>query len=175
MISGEGDIMNTAASDQGAARVEGIFHPVISVSAMDDALRFYRDILRLTVTFDDLHDPAAISRLFAFEAPVVRSVVLECADRSEFELVEFRNPKGRRTTDREMNDAGIAALALRVSGLDELVERVHAGGFTLSSGVVEQILPDGAILKVAVCRGPDNVKVILVQPPAGRKSLADEG
>ena len=71
-----------------------------------------------------------------------------------------------------MNDAGIAALALRVSGLDEIVEKVTSGGFALSSGIVEQVLPDGAILRVAVCRGPDNVKVILVQPPAGRKSLA---
>lgn len=166
--------MSTAASEPAAARVHGIFHPVISVSDIDDALRFYRDALRLTVTFDDEHDPDAISRLFGFDRPVVRSVVLECEDRSEFELVQFKNPKGRTTTDREMNDAGIAALALRVSGLDELVARVHAGGFTLSSGIVEQILPDGAILQVAVCRGPDNVKVILVEPPAGRKSLANE-
>ena len=40
---------------------------------------------------------------------------------TEFELVEFRQPRGRTSTDREMNDAGIAALALRVTGLDRLV------------------------------------------------------
>ena len=157
-----------------AGVVRGIFHPVISVSDMDAAMRFYGDILRLKVTFDDMHDPVAIGRLFSFDAPVVHSIVLECSDRSEFELVEFQKPKGRTTTDRNMNDAGIAALALRVAGLDELVGRVHAGGFTLSSGVVEQTLPDGAILRVAVCCGPDNVKVILVEPPSGRKRLASE-
>jgi hypothetical protein len=61
-----------------------------------------------------------------------------------------------------------------VTGLDEVVGRVRSGGFTLTSGVVEQVLPDGAILRVAICRGPDNTKVILVEPPEGRKSLAGE-
>jgi catechol 2,3-dioxygenase-like lactoylglutathione lyase family enzyme len=152
--------------------VQGIFHPVISVSDMDAATRFYRDTLGLTVTFDDMHDPVAIGRLFNFDAPVVRSVVLECADRSEFELIEYRRPKGRSSTDRKMNDAGISALALRVTELKDLVGRVKAAGFVVTSGIVEQILPDGAILRVAVCQGPDNVTVILVEPPAERKSLA---
>jgi catechol 2,3-dioxygenase-like lactoylglutathione lyase family enzyme len=165
--------VNTAASTkQVQGVVRGIFHPVINVSDMNAAMRFYGGILRLKVTFDDMHDPQAIARLFGFAAPVVRSIVLECPDRSEFELTEYQRPKGRPTTDREMNDAGIAALALRVTGLDELVERVEAGGFALLSGIVEQVLPDGAILKVAVCLGPDSVKVILVEPPADRKSLA---
>ena len=103
------------------ALVESIFHPVISVSDMDTAVGFFGGILGLRQTFDDMHDQAAIARLFGFEAPVVRSVVFECADRTEFELVEFRQPRGRTSTDREMNDAGIAALALRVTGLDRLV------------------------------------------------------
>ena len=66
----------------------------------------------------------------------------------------------------------IVALALRVTGVEELVRRVEGGGFAVTSGIVEQVLPDGAILKVAVCCGPDNVTVILVEPPADRKSLA---
>jgi catechol 2,3-dioxygenase-like lactoylglutathione lyase family enzyme len=152
--------------------VESIFHPVISVSDMDAAVAFFGGILGLRQTFDDMHDQAAIATLFGFEAPVVRSVVFECADRTEFELVEFRRPRGRTTTDREMNDAGIAALALRVTGLDGLVEAVQTGSYSLLSGIVEQILPDGAILRVAVCIGPDRVKIILVEPPVGRKSLA---
>ena len=102
---------------------------------------------------------------------MVRSVVFECPDRSEFELVEYAQPKGRQTADIEMNDAGLTALALRVEGVIELAGRVEAAGYSLLSGIVEQELPDGAILRVAVCIGPDKVKIILVEPPAGRKSL----
>ena len=163
--------MHTTAPDQATAEIEGIFHPVISVSNMDRAVKFYGGVLGLKQTFDDMHDPAAIANLFHFDAPIVRSVVFETGDRSEFELVEFKNPRGRASTDREMNDAGIAALALRVTGLCSLAARIEAGGYTLLSGIVEQILPDGAVLRVAVCIGPDQVKVILVEPPAGRKSL----
>lgn len=162
--------MSKAPAEAGV--VHSIFHPVINVSDMKTALGFYRDILRLKQTFDDMHDPKAIGDLFGFEKPVVRSVVLECADRTEFELTEYQRPKGRPISDREMNDAGIVALALRVSGVEELVGRVEAGGYKLLSGIVRQVLPDGAVLKVAVCIGPDKVKVILVEPPGGRKSLA---
>jgi catechol 2,3-dioxygenase-like lactoylglutathione lyase family enzyme len=155
----------------GTSIVNGIFHPVVTVSNMDVAARFYRDILGLRQTFNDMHDPAAISRLFGFNAPIVHSIVLECEDHSEFELIEYRRPRGRETTDREMNDSGISALALRVTGLDDLVRRVEAASYSLLSGIVEQVLPDGAVLRVAVCIGPDNVKTILVEPPVGRKSL----
>jgi catechol 2,3-dioxygenase-like lactoylglutathione lyase family enzyme len=165
--------MTWATSGRGrVSSVESVYHPVISVSDMERSLLFYRDMLHLRVTFDDFHDPDALAKLFGFDTPIVRSVILECADRSEFELVEFKKPRGRTTTDRDINDAGIAALALRVTEIEELVARVTASGFTLSSTIVAQVLPDGATLKAAVCRGPDNVKVILVEPPEGRKSLA---
>jgi hypothetical protein len=57
--------------------------------------------------------------------------------------------------------------------LETLVSKIEASGYGFRSGIVEQSLPDGAILKVAVCIGPDRVKVILVEPPPGRKSLGD--
>jgi catechol 2,3-dioxygenase-like lactoylglutathione lyase family enzyme len=151
--------------------ITSIFHPVICVSDMEKAVAFYGGILGLRQTFDDMHDPAAISQLFGFVEPVVRSVVFECPDRSEFELVEYARPKGRQVADIEMNDVGLTALALRVEGVVELAKKVEAAGYSLLSGVVEQELPDGAILRVSVCIGPDKVKVILVEPPAGRKSL----
>jgi len=154
------------------AAIESIFHPVICVSDIEKAIAFYGGILGLKQTFDGMHDPAAISQLFGFVAPVVRSVVFECPDRSEFELVEYARPKGKQVADIEMNDVGLTALALRVTGVIELAGKVEAAGYALLSGIVEQELPDGAILRVAVVIGPDRVKVILVEPPAGRKSLA---
>jgi hypothetical protein len=85
---------------------------------------------------------------------------------------KLRGCRRRRTGNLEMNDTGIVALALRVTGVETLVGRVEAAGYHLLSGIVEQTLPDGAILKVAVCIGPDRIKVIMVEPPKGRKSLS---
>ena len=153
-------------------KIEGIFHPVITVSDMGKAIAFFGETLELKQTFDDMHDSDAIQALFGFCKPVVRSAVFECPDGSEFELTQYIDPTGWLTNDREMNDVGLVALALRVNGLTDLVRRVEVAGYGFLSGIVEQTLPDGAILRVAVCLGPDQVKIILVEPPASRKSLA---
>jgi catechol 2,3-dioxygenase-like lactoylglutathione lyase family enzyme len=149
----------------------GIFHPVVSVADMDQALPFYVDALGLRVTFDDYHDPAAISALFGFESPRLRSVVVQCPDGSEIELVEYEEPRGRPRSDRSPNDAGILAINLRVTEIDAMVARVRSGGFGVPSGIVDQTLPDGGVIRVAVTIGPVGETIILVQLPEGRSSL----
>jgi catechol 2,3-dioxygenase-like lactoylglutathione lyase family enzyme len=152
--------------------VEGVFHAAISVSSMDEAVRYYRDLLGLKVTFDDYHDPAAIAQLFGYQEPRVHSVVVSCPDGSEIELVEFERPRGRPLVEREAADAGILSLNLRVTGIEAIIDRLVAGGYEPSSTIVPQTLPDGGVLKVAVCRAPDGVAIILVELPPGRGSLA---
>ena len=155
--------------------VQGVFHPAISVSDMGEALRFYRDLLGLEVAFDDFHDPEAISQLFGYLDPRVRSVVVRCPDGSEIELVEFQRPRGRRSVDRDAADAGILSVNLRVSGIEDMMARIRAGGYDLASDLVHQMLPDGGVIKVAVCRAPDGASIILVELPTGRDSLAASG
>jgi catechol 2,3-dioxygenase-like lactoylglutathione lyase family enzyme len=151
--------------------IVGIFHPVISVADMGRSLRFYAEALGLRVTFDDYHDPAAISALFGFDSPRVRSVVVQCPDRSEIELVEYEQPRGRARSERAANDAGILAVNLRVTDIGPLVERILAGGYEVPSGIVDQTLPDGGVIRVAVTIGPEGETIILVELPEGRASL----
>ena len=154
--------------------VEALFHPVIAVSDMTEAVRFYRDLLGLKVTFDDFHDPAAISSLFGVTDPVVHAVVVGCPDGSEIELVEFERPRGAFIT-RSPGDPGLMAVNLLVSDLGVIVERLRAGGYEPLSPIVLQTLPDGGGIKVVVLRAPDHVSILLVELPPGRSSLADPG
>ena len=154
-----------------AALAKSLFHPVIAVSRMADAVAFYRDLLGLTVTFDDYHDPAAISGLFGYAEPVVHAVVVGLPDGSEIELVEFERPRGTPVR-RAAGDPGLMAVNLLVDGVDELVARLTAGGYPPSSVIVPQTLPDGGQIRVVVCPGPDDVTIILVELPPGRTSLA---
>lgn len=153
------------------ALVKSLFHPVIAVSRMDEAVVFYRDLLGLAVTFDDYHDPAAISGLFGYPDPVVHAVVVGLPDGSEIELVEFESPRGTLAR-RRAGDPGLMAVNLLVEGVDELVARLTAGGYPPTSGIVPQTLPDGGQIRVVVCRGPDEATIILVELPPGRTSLA---
>jgi catechol 2,3-dioxygenase-like lactoylglutathione lyase family enzyme len=154
-----------------AGGVAALFHPVIAVSDMDTAVHFYRDLLGLRVTFDDYHDPAAISMLFDIREPVVHAVVVSCPDGSEIELVEFEHPR-RPTARRDPGQPGVMAVNLLVHGVDAIVERLRAAGYEPSSPIVPQTLPDGGGIKVVVCRAPDDVAILLVELPPGRTSLA---
>lgn len=151
--------------------VASLFHPVIAVSDMDEAVRFYRDLLGLRVTFDDYHDPAAISMLFDVTEPVVHAIVVSCPDGSEIELVEFERPR-RPIARREAGQPGVMAVNLLVHGVDAIVERLRAAGYEPASPIVPQTLPDGGGIKVVVCRAPDDVAILLVELPEGRTSLA---
>jgi hypothetical protein len=125
----------------------------------------------LTVTFDDYHDPAAISLLFGYDEPRLHAIVVTCPDGSEIELVEFEQPRGRSPVMREAADAGLLSVNLRVRDIRAIVDRLRAAGYPPRSDLVRQILPDGGAITVAVCRGPDDVTLILVELPEGRESL----
>lgn len=154
--------------------VLGVFHTVHSATDLKETARYYRDLLGLKVTFDDYHDPAAISALFGYAKPVLHSIVVSCPDGSEIELVEFESPRGRPPVQREAADAGLLSINLRVEGIEAIVERLRGAGYPPYSGIVPQTLPDGGIIKVAVCRAPDGVRIILVDLQ-GRASLASSG
>lgn len=153
------------------ALVTSLFHPVVAVSRMDEAVAFYRDLLGLRVTFDDFHDPVAIEGLFGYPDPVVHAVVVSLPDGSEIELVEFERPRGS-PVPRRPGDPGLMAINLLVEDVAGFVERLTAGGYPPTSGIVVQTLPDGGQIRVVVCRAPDDVTVILVELPPGRSSLA---
>lgn len=152
-------------------QVTSLFHPVIAVSDMAQAVEYYGDLLGLDVTFDGYHDPAAISGLFGIADPIVHSVVVSCPDGSEIELVEFEQPRGT-PIKRRPGDPGLMAVNLLVEGIDDVVDRLTGAGHPPTSGPIVQTLPDGAQIKVAVCAAPDDVAILLVGLPPGRKSLA---
>ena len=132
---------------------------------------FFRDLLGLRVTFDDAHDPAAIRALFGLEAPTVQAVVVSCPDGSEIELVQLTS-ETRSAARRSAFDPGLMAVNLLVRDIDMIVRRLTAAGYPPTSPVVPQTLPDGGMIRVVVCRAPDDVTIILVELPPGRTSLA---
>ena len=139
--------------------VQGVFHPAISVPDMAAAVTYYRDLLGLRVTFDDHHDPEAIAALFGVADPRLHAVVVGCPDGSELELVEWERPRGRAVVPRVAQDAGILSVNLRVTGIEALVGRLADGGYPSSSWIVPQSLPDGGVIKVAICPAPGGVTI----------------
>lgn len=157
-----------------ASPVIGVMHSIVTVSDMDRALLFYRDVLRLRVTFDEVHDPAVMERLTGYKDPDVRAVVVEADDGTEIELVQFRRPAGRTRVERDWCDAGLCMLTFRVSDLDESIRLLRAAGIEFTSEPTIQVLPDQSTVRAVYCYGPDGVTICLGELPQGRRSIGEE-
>ncbi len=78
----------------GPGRVTGVFHAVIVVPDLDEALRFYRDLLGLTVTLRWQHDPAILSALTGYPEATGEAATLAAPDGTEIELAAFSQSAG---------------------------------------------------------------------------------
>jgi catechol 2,3-dioxygenase-like lactoylglutathione lyase family enzyme len=138
---------------------------------MDAALDFFCRLLGMRVTFDRVHDPSIIGALTGYSDPDVRAAIVEAPDGTEFELAEFRRPRGRSTVEHEWCDVGINFITLRVEQLDDLVARLRDSGVAFTGPPVEERLPDGAVNRVVYCFGPGGITICLAELPRGRRIL----
>lgn len=154
--------------------VIGVMHAILTVSDMEKALHFYRDLLGLRVTFDEVHEPAVIEQLTGYENPDVRAVVVEAEDGTEVELVKFRRPLGRTQVERDWCDAGLSMLTFRVADLDISIRELREAGIEFTSEPVVQVLPDHSTVRAVYCYGPDGVTICLGELPRGRRSIGGD-
>jgi catechol 2,3-dioxygenase-like lactoylglutathione lyase family enzyme len=142
-------------------RALSVLHPVITVSNMDVALRFYRDLLGLEVVLDYVHDPKLLEPLVGVSDPDVRAAILKCPDGTEIELAEFRRPPGKPFVEKCFEDAGITFVTLVVDDIEALVSRLQGEGFQTNGPIVEY--PSPTRVRVVYCFGPDGTPLTLVQ------------
>lgn len=152
--------------------VEGVLHPVVTVADMDRSLRFYRDLLGLRITFDQLVDPVFYATLSGLTDPEVRTVVAVCPDGTEVELLEYHAPRGRDRVAHAYWDPGHSFLSLRVQDLDAARAELVAAG--VGTGVIAELpLPGGGRLRSLYVVGPDGEAVCLAQTDGGQLGQQD--
>ena len=114
------------------ALVKKLMHVAIAVPDLDEALKFYRDVLGFTSVFQTRTDEAD-GRLLGFDQDEIglyaHHVLASGAghDATEINLVEFTDPR-TRVGDRSpsaMNDAGITRLALLVDSVADAFESIQ--------------------------------------------------
>ena len=153
--------------------VQGVFHPVVSVSDMRAAVRYYRDLLGLSVTFDDYHDPAAISRALRLRrptAPCRHRGPVPTAARSSWSSSSHRADARSWSGSRPMPASCRSTCGS--SGIEAIVERLADAGYRATfrhrrPGPARRRRHQGRRSAAA----PDGVTLILVELPEGRSSL----
>jgi lactoylglutathione lyase len=146
--------------------VTGVFHAGITVSDMDQALRFYRDGLGLEVATNSFAGGEHSHRIWGLVPALVRIVVLRIPGSDTLlELSEFEGIERHAASARPC-DFGAGHLCLYVDGADAVHARVLDLGFGSRSGEVVTI-PVGPHrgAKVAYLVDGDGYNVEVYEPP----------
>ena len=134
-------------------------HVGITVSSLDTALEFYRDVLGLEVLREMDESGEHIDNFSALKGVDVRTVKLQDSDGGIIELLFYRSHP-RLTGTRDIADVGCSHFAITVDDLDDTLERISAAGY--EANCEPQYSPDGNV-KLTFCRGPDGVLIEMVE------------
>jgi glyoxylase I family protein len=136
-------------------------HAGIVVSDADRSLRFYRDLLGLSVQSDQLETGPFIEAVLAEPGVRVRTVKLGAPEGVALvELLEFHEPCSAGQAPA-LTHLGPTHAALTVADLDDLHRRLSDAGIRFLSEPRDA--PDGRA-RVAFCADPDGTMLELVEP-----------
>jgi catechol 2,3-dioxygenase-like lactoylglutathione lyase family enzyme len=145
--------------------VTRIDHVGITVSDVDLALGFYRDLLGLRVMADATLAEPEVAELLGLDSVQLRIADLDSGDGRVVELIQYVQPKGRRAA-YESSDPATTHIAFTVDDLDAVHKRLKDAGATIVSRRPITISEPGGSFDGAICllvRDPDGAILELVQ------------
>ncbi|HKB33097.1 MAG TPA: VOC family protein, partial [Candidatus Dormibacteraeota bacterium] len=142
-----------------------IDHVGITVSDLDRALGFYRDLLGLHVLADSTVSEPEVADLLGLDSVQIRIADLDSGDGRIVELIQYLQPEGTRI-DFNSADPATAHIAFTVDDLDSVRRRLIDAGATIVSRRPITISEPGGSFDGAIClyvRDPDGAILELVQ------------
>ena len=145
-------------------------HTGLTVSSVEQSLRFYRDTLGLTVEEARSGEWSGgfLSHLIGYEGTHLRIAMVQCKDGSRIQLEEFVHPVLEKH-EVEWGQPGAWHLCVEVSDIFEVFEAVKSGGYRIVSDPAEPVpLPEESIHYGGYFLGvldPDGHVIEVLQPP----------
>lgn len=140
--------------------IKAIRHTGIVVSDMERSIRFYRDMLGMTVWADFKDDSDYVREVTEVPGAHVWMIKLKAADGVSIELLQYlSHPAGIPDPTRAC-DVGVNHIALQVDDIDALYTKLVAKGIRFHAPPT--VSGDGGA-KVTYCRDPEGVIVELVE------------
>jgi glyoxylase I family protein len=105
-----------------------VHHVAISVEDMNQALRFYRDLLGFELDWDmDHRTGEAMARVVGMPGADTRIVMLKGYS-LRLELFKYYKPQGRKHKPRRQCDFGLTHFALQVRNIQSIYDRLVKAG-----------------------------------------------
>ena len=137
--------------------ISGVRHTGIVVSDIENAIKFWVDLLGFKIETDQLEEGEFIDLLLGLKNVSVRTVKLSAENGTLVELLFFNSHKGLEKWEGSPFKTGITHIALNVQNIDVLVSNLMHNGYN-----PYQKSPNGKVL-VCYLVGFENVLLELVQ------------
>lgn len=170
--------MFVSPDEEMALGTYGVWHFSFTVSNLDTAVAFYRDLLGFTLVHRQTQDNEYTQRLVGYPGARLEVAQLTVPGQPrgmsthDLELVQYVTPEGTRG-DRQIKDPGQAHLAIAVSDADATYERLMAAGveFISAPNAITAGVNRGG--KACYFRGPDDIVHELLEPPVSQTRAYD--
>jgi glyoxylase I family protein len=147
-------------------RVLGFNHTNFTVSDLDRAIGFFRDLLGFEVLSVAPRDPALMERMTGLPRPELMIAFVK-GPGHVVELIEYRTPADRGRVQGRLCDAGSSHLALDVDDIVAAVAGARAWGFAPVGDIIEIDAGPNRGSRVVYVRDGDGVTIEFIQKPGG--------
>jgi len=139
-----------------------IRHIGLTVSNLDEALKFYVDVLGFEIYKTAEEGGKCLDNFSSLADVNVTTVKMSDKNNNVLELLHYKShpEKPYNNRERRISEIGCSHFALTVDDLDNLYETLVNRGIKFNYPV--QISPDGNV-KVAFCRDPDGTLIEMVE------------
>jgi catechol 2,3-dioxygenase-like lactoylglutathione lyase family enzyme len=142
-------------------------HTAFTVSDLDRAAAFFRDVLGFAITEKTRQRGEVVGRITGVPGAEL-DIAFAVAPGHMIELMQYIAPVSRRTFDLRPCDPGFSHIAFEVEDIDAAVAAIEAAGYGAVS--VPQIVPAGPRKggKNVYARGPDGIVIEFQEAPPAR-------
>jgi catechol 2,3-dioxygenase-like lactoylglutathione lyase family enzyme len=149
--------------------LRGVHHAGVTVSNLDRALAFYRDVLGLEVFFTAERGDDTIGEIVGYPGAKIKLAFCGVpGDSARIELLEYLEPRGDGADGETFRPAS-GHVCFVVDDIEALYRRIVDASFTPRSTAPVTIAEGpNAGARAFYVRDPDGYTVELFQPPPGR-------
>ncbi|MGV7216019.1 VOC family protein [Bradyrhizobium sp. UFLA05-112] len=146
-------------------QILSVAHTGVTVSSLETATRFFRDVLGAQVTAPIMADLPVFERITGVEGARIKIAFADLPGGHRVELLEYMKPEQRKTSDLRPSDPGHMHLSLSVVGIEDIAERLRKAGFE-PVGPVQRVVEHGGVEAIYTV-GFDNIYIELMCLPPG--------
>jgi catechol 2,3-dioxygenase-like lactoylglutathione lyase family enzyme len=110
--------------------INGVRHTGIVVNEIENAIKFWVNLLGFKVVMDQIEEGEFIDKLLGLKNVSVRTVKLAAQDGSLVELLHFISHKSLPTWDGNPYKTGLTHIAFNVADISNMVSILEQNGYT---------------------------------------------